>query len=164
MTATAEVVVDTLTTTLPARAKAYAGGTPVLPATVPAVTAGGRQVERPVTWEAAPTGAFAEVGVVELAGTADSGLGEVLPATVRVQVTPAVDDGATSAPGTTAAATFTEPGYSASGIVDGSTTDKAWSNWKSSDKNATDTLTVTLPADRDVTHVVTTFYRDGSTA
>ncbi|MGW6006371.1 RICIN domain-containing protein [Oerskovia enterophila] len=164
VTATAEVVVDTLTTTLPARAKAYAGGTPVLPATVPALTAGGRQVERPVTWETAPAGAFAEVGVVELAGTADSGLGEVLPATVRVQVTAAVDEGATSAPGTTASATFTEPGYSASGIVNGNTTDKAWSNWKSSDKNATDTLTVTLPASRDVTHVVTTFYRDGSTA
>jgi O-glycosyl hydrolase len=164
VTATAEVVVDTLTATLPARAKAYAGGTPVLPPTVPAVTAGGRQVERPVTWETAPAGAFAKVGVVELGGTADAGLGEVLPATVRVQVTAAVDDGATSAPGTTASATFTEPGYSASGIVNGITTDKAWSNWKSSGKNATDTLTVTLPADRDVTHVVTTFYRDGSTA
>ncbi|MEK8226935.1 discoidin domain-containing protein [Oerskovia sp. M15] len=49
-------------------------------------------------------------------------------------------------------------------MVDGNTTDKAWSNWKSTGKNTTDTLTVTLPAERDVTHVVTTFYRDGSTA
>ncbi|OLT53596.1 Ig-like domain-containing protein [Cellulosimicrobium sp. CUA-896] len=162
--ATASVVVDTLERTLPARAKAYAGGTPALPATVTALAAGGAEVQRPVVWDAAPAGAFDEVGVVELAGTADAGSGETLPATVRVQVTEATSANGALAPGTAAGATFTEPGYSVAGVVNGNLTDKAWSNWLSGTKRASDTLTVTLPAERDVTGVVTHFWKDGSSA
>jgi len=166
--ATATVVVDTLESTLPARAKAYAGGAPELPATVTAVAAGGAEVQRPVTWQDAPEGAFDEVGVVELEGTADAGTedGEALtlPAVVRVQVTEAASANGALAAGTTASATFTEPGYSVAGVVNGNLTDKAWSNWLSGTKRASDTLTVTLPADRDVTGVVTRFWKDGSSA
>ncbi|WP_139122931.1 Ig-like domain-containing protein [Cellulosimicrobium cellulans] len=162
--ATATVVVDTLERTLPARAKAYAGGTPELPATVTAVAAGGAEVQRPVEWDAAPEGAFDAVGVVELTGTADAGSGETLPATVRVQVTEAASANGALAPGTTASATFTEPGYSVAGVVNGNLTDKAWSNWLSGTKRTSDTLTVTLPEERDVTGVVTRFWKDGSSA
>lgn len=68
------------------------------------------------------------------------------------------------AAGTTASATFTEPGYAVGGVVNGNLTDKAWSNWVSGTKRTSDTLTVTLPADRDVTGVVTRFWKDGSSA
>jgi len=160
--ATATVVVDTLVSTLPARAKAYAGGTPELPGTVTAVAEGGGEVERPVDWVDAPAGAFDEVGVVELTGTADAGAGAELAATVRVQVTEPGAANAALADGTTADATYTEPGYPASRVVNGDQDDKGWSNWRSGTKNTTDTLTVTLPQARDVTGVVTHFYRDGS--
>ncbi|WP_166844005.1 RICIN domain-containing protein [Isoptericola sp. BMS4] len=160
--ATATVVVDTLTATLPARAEAYAGGVPELPATVTAVAAGGAEVERPVTWDDAPAGAFDDLGVVQVAGAADDGAGGTLPATARVLVTPPGEANAALADGTTAAATYTEPGYPAERVINGDTGDKGWSNWRSGDKNPQDTLTVTLPTERDVTGVVTHFWRDGS--
>jgi hypothetical protein len=100
---------------------------------------------------------------VTLQGTADSGDGLTLPATVRVQVTEPVHENAALTTGATVAATYTEPGYSAAGLRNGNLTDKAWSNWRSGTKNASDTLTVTLPARRTLARVVTHFYRDGTT-
>jgi hypothetical protein len=47
-------------------------------------------------------------------------------------------------------------------VINGDLSDKGWSNWRSDAKNTQDTLTVTLPAERDVTRVVTRFFRDGS--
>jgi hypothetical protein len=158
---TAKVTVDTLVATLPARAKTYAGGTPVLPATVTAVTAGGSKVERPVAWNEAP--AFTEPGVVSVAGTADSADGRTLPATVRVQVTTGTADNVADDPGTTFSASFTEPGYGTAGLGNGNLTDKAWSNWKSGTKNTSDTLSVSLVNQKTVTGVKVHFYRDGST-
>ena len=67
-----------------------------------------------------------------------------------------------SEPDVTVAATFTESGYSAAGLINGDTTDKAWSNWRSGTKNPSDTITYTLPAARDLTRVVTYFYKDGA--
>jgi hypothetical protein len=158
---TAKVTVDTLVATLPARAKTYAGGTPVLPATVTAVTAGGSKVERPVVWDAA--GPFTGTGVVTVAGSADAADGRTLPATVRVQVTAGTADNVADDPGTTFSATFTEPGYSTAGLGNGNLTDKAWSNWKSGTKNTTDTLSVSLAQLKTVTGMKVHFYRDGST-
>jgi O-glycosyl hydrolase len=160
--ATATVVVDTLDRTLPAQGAAYVGGAAELPATVTAVASGGATVERPVTWDDAPDGAFDELGVVELTGAADAGDSSTLPATVRVLVTEPGEGNAALADGTTASATYTEPGYPAERIINGDLDDKGWSNWRSETKNPQDTLTVTLPAERDVTRVVTRFYRDGS--
>lgn len=158
---TAKVAVDTLVATLPARAKTYAGGTPVLPATVTAVTAGGSKVERPVAWDAA--GPLTRIGVATVAGTADAAGGRTLPATVRVQVTAGTADNAADDPGTTFSATFTEPGYGTAGLGNGILTDKAWSNWKSGTKNSTDTLSVSLAQQKTVTGVKVHFFRDGST-
>ncbi|WP_275004622.1 RICIN domain-containing protein [Promicromonospora iranensis] len=160
--AIATVVVDTLDRTLPARGEAYVGGSAVLPAVVTAVAAGGAKVERPVTWDEAPDGAFDEIGVVELTGAADAGDGTTLPATVRVLVTEPGEANVALADGTTASATYTEPGYPAERVINGDLSDKGWSNWRSDAKNTQDTLTVTLPAERDVTRVVTRFFRDGS--
>ncbi len=117
-----------------------------------------------MVWDDAPAGAYDGVGVVELTGTADAGAGATLAATVRVQVTEAASANGALAAGTTAGATFTEPGYAVGGVVNGNLTDKAWSNWVSGTKRASDTLTVTLPGDRDVTGVVTRFWKDGSSA
>ncbi|WP_454851809.1 RICIN domain-containing protein [Promicromonospora soli] len=162
VSATATVVVDTLDRTLPAEGAAYVGGAAELPATVTAVAAGGSLVERPVTWDDAPDGAFDEIGVVELTGAADAGDGTTLPATVRVLVTEPGETNAALTDGTTASATYTEPGYPAERVINGDLGDKGWSNWHSGTKNLQDTLTVTLPGERDVTRVVTRFYRDGS--
>ncbi|MBB6079232.1 hypothetical protein HNR57_005175 [Streptomyces paradoxus] len=59
-------------------------------------------------------------------------------------------------------ATYTESGYSAEGLRNGTTSEKAWSNWRSGAKNPSDTITFTLPEARDVTRVVTHFHRDGT--
>ncbi|MFF0824183.1 Ig-like domain-containing protein [Micromonospora haikouensis] len=156
--ARATVVVDTLVATRPTRAKAAVGGEPTLPATVTAVARRGATVQRPVRWQPPPAGAFEAPGVVTLTGQADAGDGRTLAASVRVQVTPPVQERATPAG---VAATFTEPGYSPDGLANGVLTDKAWSNWRSGAKNASDTLTVTLPERRALTRVVFHFYRDG---
>jgi hypothetical protein len=158
---TAKVTVDTLVATLPARAKTYVGGTPVLPATVTAGTAGGSKVERPVVWDAAP--AFTETGVASVAGTADAADGRTLPATVRVQVTAGTASNVAGDGGATFSASFTEPGYGTAGLGNGNLTDKAWSNWKSGTKNTTDTLSVSLAQEKTVSGVKVHFYRDGST-
>jgi hypothetical protein len=158
---TANVTVDTLVSTLPARAKTYAGGTPVLPATVTAVTTGGSKVERPVVWETA--GPFTATGVATVAGTADAADGRTLPATVRVQVTAGTPDNVADDPGAVFGASFTEPGYSTAGLGNGNLTDKAWSNWKSGTKNTTDTLSVSLADVKTVAGVKVHFFRDGST-
>ncbi len=157
----AEVTVDTLVSTLPARAKAYPGGTAELPATVTAVGANGGTVERPVKWDAA--GPFTEFGVVSVNGTADAGDGRTLPATLRIQVVQPAAANAADDDGASISATFTEPGYGTAGLRNGNLTDKAWSNWKSGTKNAADTLTATLAAERTVSEVKVHFYRDGST-
>jgi O-glycosyl hydrolase len=158
---TAKVTVDTLVSTLPARAKTYAGGTPVLPASVTAVTTGGSKVERPVVWEAA--GPFTSTGVATVAGKADAADGRTLAATVRVQVTEGTPDNVADDPGAVFGASFTEPGYSTAGLGNGNLTDKAWSNWKSGTKNTTDTLSVSLADVKTVTGVKVHFFRDGST-
>jgi Ricin-type beta-trefoil lectin domain-like/Bacterial Ig-like domain (group 4) len=156
--ATATVYVDTLLSTSLGRAKTYVARAPTLPATVTALSKRGYTVQRPVTWDAVAPALYAQAGVVTVTGTADAGAGTTLPATAQLQVTePVLENGALAA-GTLATATFTEPGYSAAGVVNGVLTDKAWSNWKSSGKN-----TVTLPKARDVAKVVTRFYQDGST-
>lgn len=159
--ATATVVVDILKRTLPAQGAAYIGGSAELPATVTAIAAGGASVERPVTWEEAPEGAFDTIGAVELNGIADAGDSNTLPAIVRVLVAEPGEANVALAEGTTASATYTEPGYPAENVINGDLDDKGWSNWRSGTKNAQDTLTVTLPAERDVTRVVTRFFRDG---
>ncbi|UZX01303.1 hypothetical protein F8G81_00715 [Arthrobacter sp. CDRTa11] len=157
----AEVTVDTLVSTLPARAKTYVGGTPVLPSTVTAVAEHGGTVERTVAWDA--VGPAAAAGVLTVNGAADAGDGTTLPATVRVQVTEPAVDNAADDDGASINATFTEPGYGTAGLRNGNLTDKAWSNWKSSSKNVSDTLTVALPVTRTVKELKVHFYRDGST-
>ena len=160
--ATAQVTVDTFTSTLPGRAKTYPGGTPALPATVVGVGRNEGRADLPVAWSAAPAGAFDNLGVVTLTGTATAVDGTQLPAAVRVQIATPTSANVATEPGVAVGATFTEGGYSTTGLVNGVTTDKAWSNWKSSGRNAADTLTVTLPAARDVTGLVVHFYADNS--
>ncbi|RSM65378.1 hypothetical protein DMB66_16060 [Actinoplanes sp. ATCC 53533] len=161
--ATAVVVVDTFAGTVPARAKTYAGGRPTLPATVTGIGRAGGRAELPVTWQAPAPGAFDKPGVVTVAGTAQVVDGSTVKATALVQVTEPVQANVAVESGVTVAATYTEGGYSAGALRNGNRTEKGWSNWRSGTKNPSDTITYTLPAARDLTRVVTHFYRDGTT-
>ncbi len=156
----AEVRVDVVVATLASRAKTYVGGTPELPPTVTAVTRDGYRTQRPVVWDAVPSGGTDRAGVVVVTGHADAGDGRRLAATLRLQVTEPVLADAALAPGVSVEASFTEPGYSPAKLVNGDLTDKAWSNWRSGTVNPSDTLTVTLPAAQTVARVVTHFYSD----
>ncbi|MEH1128539.1 glycoside hydrolase [Micromonospora sp. CPCC 206061] len=158
--AEATVAVDTFGTTVPGRAKAYAGGLPDLPVTVTGVGDHGARVELPVTWTGGAS--FDQVGVVTVTGTARVVDGSTLPATARVQVAAPAQRNAAPDGGVTVGATYTESGYSAAGLRNGNRTEKAWSNWRSGAKNPSDTITYTFPTARDVTRVATWFYRDGS--
>ncbi|MDU0313749.1 glycoside hydrolase [Phycicoccus sp. M110.8] len=157
----AVVTVDTVSTTQPASARTYVGGTPDLPATVQATSDRyAAEVTLPVRWDTGGA-TYDAVGQVTVPGTATLPDGSTVTATCVVTVTEPVEANAALAPGTTATATYTEPGYSPQGVVNGNLTDKAWSNWRSGSQRPGDTLTVTLPAPRDVSRVVTRFYQDG---
>ncbi|MBE1489458.1 RICIN domain-containing protein [Plantactinospora soyae] len=158
--ATTRVTVDTFTATEPARAKAYAGGQPDLPATVTGLGAHDGTATLPVSWEPPPVGAFDRPGVVTLTGVARVVDGTELPASVRVQVTGPAQTNVALADGATVAATFTEGGYSPAGLRNGVTAEKAWSNWRSGTQNPSETISVTLPRPADLLRVVTHFHRD----
>jgi hypothetical protein len=163
--ATAVVTVDTIGSALPGRAKTYTGKSPELPATVVGVGRHGGRTGLPATWDPAPAGAFDTQGVVTLRGVARVVDGGTVDATVRVQVTKPVETNIAPDDDVSVAATFTESGYSAQGLRNGNLSEKAWSNWKPGDtKNPSDTVTFTLPKDRDLTRVVAHFHRDVNTA
>jgi hypothetical protein len=115
-----------------------------------------------VRWDTPPAGAFDRVGVVPLRGVAKVVDGSSVPATARVQVTRPTEVNAALEDGVTVSATYTEGGYSPSRLRNGVTAEKAWSNWRSGTQNPSETITVSLPKARDVTRVVTHFYRDGA--
>ncbi|GAA2645427.1 hypothetical protein Adu01nite_54600 [Paractinoplanes durhamensis] len=157
--ASAKVTVDTFVATAPARVTTYTGGSPSLPLTVTGIGRHGGRAALPVTWEA---GTFDQVGTVTVRGTATVVDGSTLPATAIVTVVEPIEVNAALDEGVTMTATYTESGYSPAGLRNGNRTEKAWSNWRSGTKNPADTLTATLPAARDLTRVVTYFYRDGT--
>lgn len=154
--ATAKVTVDVFTSTLPGRAKTWAGGVPELPATVTAIGRHGGRATVPVVWRPA---AYPSVGVVTVTGTATVVPGRTLPATARVQVTEPSEG---LAGGVTVTASYTEGGYSTAGLTNGDLTDKAWSNWKGSGRNPVETLTATLPEGTSAGRAVLHFYRDNA--
>ncbi|MDC2950728.1 glycoside hydrolase [Streptomyces heilongjiangensis] len=160
--AKALVTVDTIASTLPARAKTYVGGAPELPATVVGVGRHGGRTTLPVSWDAALEGAFDEAGVVTLPGSAEVVGGGTVEATVRVQVTEATQGNIATDPDVSVGATFTESGYSAERLRNGTAAEKAWSNWRSGTKNPSDTITFGLPTARDLTRIVAHFHRDGT--
>lgn len=67
-----------------------------------------------------------------------------------------------TASGATVSATYTESGYSAAALRNGTTAEKAWSNWRSGTKNTSDTITVELGTSRNVRSVRVYSWRDGS--
>ena len=97
-----------------------------------------------------------------LRGTAQVPGGTTAAASVRVQVTAPRETNAALDEGVTVGATYTESGYSAEGLRNGNTSEKAWSNWKSGTRNPSDAITFTLPEPRDLTRVVAHFHRDGA--
>ncbi|WP_258062271.1 Ig-like domain-containing protein [Arthrobacter sp. B0490] len=154
------VTVDKLVSTQPARAKTVVNSVPTLPATVTAVGSMGGTLERPVTWNTPVS--YSTPGIYELTGQADAGNGTTLPAIVLIKVTERAPENIADDGGTTATATFTERGYGTTGLFNGNLQDKAWSNWKPSNKNLTDTLTVNLRQAQPLSGVKVHFFRDGS--
>lgn len=169
----AELVVEVggVTATDPVSLTTFAGASPetvvaALPASVPAqVGASSSRFDLPVRWDTAPitAEALAAPGTIAVRGEADPGDGDdPLPATLTVIVT---EGSQRNVAGSSAvSATFTEPGYSAAGTVNGVPGDKAWSNWKGGAKNPQDTLTYTLAQPETLQRMRVQFYKDGGSA
>ncbi|MFS8097578.1 RICIN domain-containing protein [Lentzea alba] len=156
LSALAVVTVDTIVSTIPARAGTYVGGRPDLPSTVEGIGKRGGRAELPVTWDG---GVFDRVGTVIVTGRAQIVDGSTVPATAVVEVTEPVEVNAALDAAVTA--TYTESGYSADRLRNGVTDEKAWSNWKSGTKNPSDTITFTFQKARDLTRLTVHSHRDG---
>ncbi|WP_230007682.1 glycoside hydrolase [Microbacterium sp. Bi128] len=166
--ATASVEVGAYTATRPASTTVPAG---IALATVKGLADGSVRAElRPSgsgywipvewTWDGLTDAAFAEPGTVPVTGFATGPSGERLAATLTVIVTEASERNV--APESAPSATFTESSqYSVANTINGSSTDKGWSNWRSGTKNAQDTLSYDLAQRETVTGVSVQFYRDG---
>lgn len=137
----------------------------LLPAAVPAqVGQGESRFPTAVTWDtsALTQASLDTVGSVRISGTAAPAIAGAagLPAQLTVLVTPA--EPLNVAPDSTQrSATYTEPGYSIDGTVNGVMDDKAWSNWKGGGADPEDTLTYTWATPQLLDAVVLTAYRDG---
>ncbi|MGO1713866.1 MAG: glycoside hydrolase [Ancrocorticia populi] len=102
---------------------------------------------------------FAKPGVVKVPGTATAAGGSV-DAVLNVLVTESMD--VNIAPDSEPSATDVESGYSVADTINGVTTDKAWSNWKSGGQNASDTLTYEWDSDNELTSAKIFFMKDGT--
>lgn len=171
--AVATVDVGGYTVTDPVSVTTFAGASlasvrAAAPATVPArVGASSATFDAAVTWDwsGLTDGDLTEVGTVTVPGSATSNdpAAAPLPATLTVVLTARSTSNIATLPSTTASATFTESSaYSVDRTRNGDRTDKGWSNWKSSNKNASDTLTYTFGSTRQLTDATIWFYKDGS--
>ncbi|WP_225310266.1 RICIN domain-containing protein [Microbacterium testaceum] len=114
------------------------------------------------SWDGLTDAAFAKTGTVTVTGIATGPSGEKLDARLTVIVTAASERNV--APQSRPSATFTESSqYGVANTINGSTTDKGWSNWKSGTKNDQDTLSYVLSQRETLTRVGVQFYRDGNT-
>lgn len=120
-----------------------------------------KRFEMPVTWDFSSLRPedLTHEGVTSVYGEAES-VGQSVPAILHVIVTsPSAHN---VAPHSNSSASFTEPGYSVGATTNMVLDDKAWSNWKSGDKNSTDMLTYELEKSELVSEVGIYTYRDGS--
>ena len=138
----------------------------LLPPTVPAqVGTSETRFATAVTWN---TAAITQkdldaAGTVRVGGTAASAIPGAagIPATLTVIVTTAAK--VNVAPDSnTRSATFTEPGYSINGTVNGNLGDKAWSNWRPDGVNENDTLTYAWKELQLLDSLDITAFRDGA--
>ncbi|WP_146197065.1 Ig-like domain-containing protein [Serinibacter arcticus] len=166
VTATVEVaglsVTDPASITV-ARGTAASAVVASLPTTVKA-RAGGSSLtlDAPVTWDTAALtdASFVDTGVVTVRGTATAD-GATLPALVSVIVTEPSGTNIAPAATTTASASSTEGSFVVDRTRNGNRTDKGWSNWVSSNKPATSTLTYQFP-EKSILGTDVYFYADGS--
>ena len=172
-TASATVEIGGFASTDPVSLTTYAGvdvNTVIAtaPTTVPAqIGASTNRFGAAVTWNwnGLDASQLAEPGVVTITGTAasnDAGA-EALSATLSIIVTTPGERNVAVLATTTASATSTESGYPIDRTRNGVTNDKGWSNWRSSNKPLSDTLTYNLGAAQPLTHAKLYFYKDGST-
>ncbi|MFF2053207.1 glycoside hydrolase [Leifsonia sp. NPDC058194] len=138
------------------------------PATVPAhVGASGATHDAAVTWDwsSVTDASLAAVGVVTVPGTAVSNdpAAPSLPATLSLIVTSPSERNVATDAAVKASATSTESGYSADNTRNGNLADKGWSNWVSTNKPTSSTLTYDLGSTQTVNHLTLYAYKDGST-
>ncbi len=113
------------------------------------------------TWDGVTAAQLATPGTVSVPGVATDPTGATLPAALTVIVTAASERNV--APESRPSATFTESAqYDVKNTINGSTTDKGWSNWRSGTKNGSDTLSYDLNERATLTRVAVQFYRDGN--
>ncbi|MGA1836898.1 glycoside hydrolase [Herbiconiux sp. 11R-BC] len=171
--ATATVEVGGFTTTDPVSVTSYAG-VPLsalaasAPTTVPArIGASSTSYPAAVTWDwsGVTDASFASTGVVTVTGSAVSNDPAAAPLAAKLSViltTPVSTNIAPDAT-TTATATSTESGYPVDRTRNRVIDDKGWSNWRSTNKPLSDTLSYNLGSTKVVDHVMLYFYKDGST-
>jgi len=111
-------------------------------------------------WDGVDDSAFAQPGIVSVAGVATGPSGERLDATLTVIVTAGTENNV--APQSAPSATYTESGYPVANTINGVTTDKGWSNWRGGTKNDQDALSYALATRETLRRVSVQFYRDGN--
>ncbi|WP_022885879.1 glycoside hydrolase [Glaciibacter superstes] len=168
---TATVEVGGFASTDPVSLTTYAGISrdtviAAAPTTVPAqIGASTNRFDAAVTWnwDDLTTEQLAAVGVVTVSGSAlsNDASADPLDATLSIIITEAGEVNVAVAGTTTATATSTESGYSVDNTRNGVTSDKGWSNWRSSNKPTSDTLTYNLGTATPLTSSTMHFYRDG---
>ncbi|MHA7860895.1 Ig-like domain-containing protein [Tessaracoccus sp. Y36] len=167
----AVVEVGPLTHADPASVKVLAGSSvEKLAARVPDTVAaqagaGSSRFQTPVEWDlsALTDAQLAEPGVLTVHGVISSEVSGADPIRTVLYVIVAEASGSELLDvGCTASATFTEPGYDVARTCNGNLTDKAWSNWRSGDKNSQDTLTYEFDEAETVRTTTVHFYKDGS--
>ncbi len=137
------------------------GIVPALPATVDVKGADSDlHVGVPVLWDDVAAEDVAALGTLEVPGIATLPDGTTSAVTLVIDVIPAVAIPMADKP--TVTASFSEPGYGTADLVNGDLKDKAWSNWKSSEKNVEDTLTATFGSARHIESATWYWFADGS--
>jgi len=172
--ASATIEIGGFASTDPVSLTTYAGITAddliaAAPTTVPAqIGASSNRFDAAVTWnwDELNADALAEPGVLSISGSAASNDpdADALDATLSVILTVAGEQNLTVLGTTTASATSTESGYPVDRTRNGVTNDKGWSNWRSSNKPAADTLTYNFGSAQPLTRAKLYFYKDGTTS
>ncbi|WP_285038905.1 glycoside hydrolase [Plantibacter sp. lyk4-40-MEA-4] len=172
-TAQATVDIGGFTTTEPVSLTVAAGSpasavVAAAPTTVPAqIGASTNRFDTPVTWDFSTLddADLADTGVVQVRGAAASNDPAAAPIDALLSIIVTAPGERNIAPDATtvASATSTESGYPASNTKNGVRNDKGWSNWRSSNKPASDTLSYELGGEHTIEHVTFYAYKDGST-
>jgi hypothetical protein len=170
VTAALELHVGDLTIADPASVTVAAGSTLEQVRNAAPTQVGGRlgtsePIQTPVTWDfsGVTDSDFADAGsVVRIPGQAPAGDGRQLPTSLAVLVTAAGErNAAPEASSFTPSYSETGTSRARAGLTNGNRSDKAWTTWSSSTRPGPETALWTFSTPQQITHVTTSYYRDG---